>query len=178
MSEFPKNIFLIGFMGTGKTSLGKKIALKIQRKFIDLDSYIETEMKMSIADLFKKYGENEFRIIERDSLSKLIENNQQIISCGGGTPLFKNNMELMLSNGCVVYIESSIGKLFHRLKRNRIKRPLIADLNDEELLVFIKTKLNERNIVYKKAHLIHNTDDSKEVLIENIQKLNIELFKL
>lgn len=166
MSSLPQNIFLIGFMGAGKTTIGKKLASKLQYKFIDLDAYIESQSNMTIAEMFVKYGEKEFRIIERDSLRKLMQEPCQIISCGGGTPIFHNNMDSMKAYGVVVYLESNVGKLFHRLKKNRFKRPLIKNLNDLELREFIIKKLEERNPIYREADIVFNTDLGMLDLIE------------
>src|SRR5690554_3520166 len=150
-----KSVFLIGFMGVGKTTLGKKIAKKSGLPFIDLDQEIETSFEMSINSIFDKYGETFFRKEETKMLKKVIAENQHvIISVGGGLPCFNNNMELMNRAGLTCYLHRPAKELYQRLRNSKDERPLLRKLNDEELLSFIEVKLLEREVFYSKAKII------------------------
>jgi shikimate kinase len=147
--------FLIGFMGSGKSYLGHKIAKKLEYDFVDLDKYIESESMLFISDIFARYGEEEFRRIEADCLRKsTINKNNLIVSCGGGTPFNKSNWEWMQKNGKSIYLKQSEEILFQRLKKQKAKRPLIQNMDDVQLMEFIKSKLNERESLYLKADFI------------------------
>src|SRR5688500_7926474 len=98
-------VFLIGFMGSGKSTVGKKLAQKMTLDFIDLDAYIEKQRQKTISYFFENFGEEKFREIERDALAELLEKDNVVISTGGGTPCFFDNMEKIKKNGISVYIE-------------------------------------------------------------------------
>ncbi len=144
-------VFLIGFMGSGKTTIGKKLAAKLHLKFLDLDHTIEQEEKRSINTIFKEQGENYFRKMEHNTLKKLITQNDIIISCGGGTPCYYNNMELMNQKGITLYIELSAMALYSRLKEQKAKRPLLENIPNDKLLLFIEQKLQERVSFYDQS---------------------------
>ncbi len=169
----PKNtvFFLIGFMGSGKSYFGNKLSKKLNYTFVDLDTYIETESMMFISDIFARFGEPEFRRIEAECLRKVSENQDNIIiSCGGGTPFYNSNWEWMQEKGYTIYLKQNIEVLFQRLKKQKNKRPLIKDLDDAQLLDFIKSKLSERETLYSKATVILE-DISVSNLFETISKL-------
>src|SRR5690554_2323440 len=150
-----KSVFLIGFMGVGKTTLGKKIAKKSGLPFIDLDQEIETSFEMSINSIFDKYGETFFRKEETKMLNKLINNYPEaIISVGGGLPCFNDNMKLMNRAGLTCYLQRPAKELFHRLKNSKENRPLLTGKSDAELLQYIEVKLLEREVFYSKAKII------------------------
>lgn len=149
-----KNIFFVGFMGSGKTFFGKKLSKKWKRPFVDLDLYIEQKMEKSIDSIFKEYGEHYFRKLENQFLNELSAQENLIISCGGGTPIFHNNLEIMKKSGIVVYIKQPKEILLGRLRRNKQKRPLVQKLNDDELKAFINHKLEEREKFYNQANII------------------------
>jgi shikimate kinase len=149
-------VFLIGFMGSGKTTIGKKLANKLSLPFIDIDIEIETTEAMPINQIFISKGESYFREIEHKRLLELLHHKGAVIACGGGTPCFYNNMDLMNSYGKTVYIKLSPEGLYSRLNSNNQSRPLIKDLSETELKDFIKNKLSEREFYYQKSKLITN----------------------
>ena len=149
-------VFLIGFMGSGKTTIGKKLANKLKFDFIDLDAEIENDAQLSITNIVNQKGESYFRSIEQQKLVEVCAHKNLVLSCGGGTPCFNNNMELMNSTGLTLYLQLSPEALFSRLILSQEKRPLISNLNEAELLEFIKLKLKERETFYLKSNLIVN----------------------
>ena len=149
-------IFLIGFMGSGKTTIGKKLAAKLGYGFIDLDAAIEHAEGMYIRDIVGTKGELYFRGVESKTLKQL-ELVDKVISTGGGTPCFFDNMEWMKANGKVVYVELDEAALFSRLKTTNLEhRPLLKGLDDEGLKAFIQTKLAERKEYYLQADIKFN----------------------
>jgi len=135
-------IFLLGFMGSGKSTLGKKLAAKLKRDFVDLDELIEEKEKCSIQKLFDTKGEDYFRTIEHEYLKRLINvTTNQVISLGGGTPCFYGNMELMNESGVSIYIKYNAGILTNRLINAKIERPLIKGKTREELSQYINDTL-------------------------------------
>lgn len=156
-----KKIILIGFMGAGKTRLGKKISEEWDLPFFDLDRLIEEEEGKSIPELFSQKGEKAFRKMERKSLEKFFKNQQGdwILSSGGGTPCFGDNMDLMNQSGTTVYLCPTLTEIVKRLKKKKNQRPLIADVPDEELEGFIQKLLDKRENYYDKAHISIYSDD-------------------
>ena len=146
-------VYLIGYMGSGKSTIAKKIAASLAWSFIDLDKAIEEEIKLSISEIFKVRGEAYFRELESDVLRKFKSHKNTIISCGGGTPCYHDNMEYMNDTGITVYIRMTPAALRSRLKVNKSNRPLIADKNDDELLSYIQESLSLREKWYTKAKL-------------------------
>lgn len=144
-------IFLIGYMGSGKSTMGREVSRITGMQFIDLDTYIESRYRMSVRELFAQEGEDGFRLREQAMLHEVGEFEDVIVACGGGTPCFFDNMEWMNSHGITVYLDATIERLHERLKRGRHKRPLIADKNDDELLNFIIRALEARMPHYSKA---------------------------
>ncbi len=152
-------VFLLGFMGCGKSTLGKKLAQSLNSVFIDLDDYVESQAGQSINELFAEKGELYFRNLESECLHTICaENTSAVVSLGGGTPCFANNMRWVTRFGTSVYLSASPQELFNRLKGGREHRPLLANKTDEELLAFIVQKLSERNPFYQQAQLIFNTE--------------------
>ena len=153
--ENQNNIFLIGFMGSGKTTLGKKLAKKLGQPFFDLDVEIEKSEGLSINELFDQKGEAHFRELESKTLQSLIENNESfVLSLGGGTPCYHKNMELVNNSGISIYLKYNAGILASRLMGARKKRPLIKSLDEAKLKEFVGNKLIERESFYKQAELI------------------------
>ncbi|MEO5582949.1 MAG: shikimate kinase [Saprospiraceae bacterium] len=146
-------IFLIGFMGSGKSTIGKLLAHELKYTFIDLDSYIESSHHNSIAELFAKHGENGFRIIEKEALHELQSLQQIVVACGGGAPCFFDNMDWMKSIGEVIFLHCSPDSLFGRLKYEQAHRPLIRDFEPQALKQFIIKKLDERMPFYTQANI-------------------------
>lgn len=150
-------VFLIGYMGVGKTTVGKKLAKLLNKNFIDLDKFIESKYHKSIAELFAEKGENEFRQIEQKALVEVAQIENVIISTGGGAPCFFNNMELMNQSGITVYIHAQPEELAARLRASKNVRPLIAEKSPEELIPFITNHLSERERFYNQAKIIYKT---------------------
>lgn len=147
-------IYLTGFMGSGKSSIGKKIASQLGYQFIDLDQMIEDRHKTPISRIFEQYDETAFRIIENKTLRLTDEFEKTVIATGGGTACFHNNMDWMKENGITVYLKMHPKSLFHRLVKAKKKRPLLADKTEQQLQQFIDEQLTHREPYYNKAHII------------------------
>lgn len=145
-------IYLIGYMGCGKTTAGKKLAIKLGFNFIDLDEEIENRHNKSISQLFEDEGQDTFRLIEKKELHKTFNLKNTIVSAGGGAPCFFDNLEQMNKYGTTVYIQLTPQTLLERLREAKNKRPLIAHKSDTELFIFIETGLKEREPFYCKAN--------------------------
>ncbi|MGB0882825.1 MAG: shikimate kinase, partial [Vicingaceae bacterium] len=145
-------IFLIGFMGSGKTTLAKKLAKKLNYVFLDLDDEIEKVEELSITQIFDEKGGEYFRKLEKETLISLVSTNSQfVLSVGGGTPCFYDNMEVINNAGTSVYLKYNSGILTSRLINAKTKRPLIKGFNEDELKEFIQNKLSEREQYYKQC---------------------------
>ena len=147
-------IILLGYMGSGKTTIGTQLAKKLYQDFTDLDEYIEKKENKTITEIFKEKGEIYFRKIEHTYLKKFInENDTYVLSLGGGTPCYANNMNIISKETDLhsIYLKASVGTLYDRLKNNSSKRPLLAKLTKESLIEYIAKHLFERNIYYEKA---------------------------
>ena len=153
-------IFLIGFMGSGKTHWGKLLSKKLGLAFFDLDTVIVDQEKKSVADIFSTKGEEYFRYKETEVLERIIqEQDGFILSCGGGTPCFFNNIEVMKKNGKVIWLNTSIDVLKQRLLRERKSRPLINAVDDGDLSRYIVKKLSERRMYYQQADVMVNEEN-------------------
>ncbi|UKT64151.1 shikimate kinase [Pedobacter mucosus] len=160
-------IFLIGYMGCGKSTKAKQLAHRFGCPVIDLDSEIVAKTNKSIAAYFEEYGENNFRIYESEMLKTFNYPNNCVVATGGGLPCFFDNMAWMNANGITVYLEMQPAALVSRLEK-REKRPLIKDLNDEQLYEFITSKLHERNPYYTQAKVIINAFNLEPAHLEEI----------
>ena len=156
-------IFLIGYMGAGKTTLGRALAKELGIQFIDLDSYIEKRLCKSVSQIFAEKGEEGFRDIERRMLHEVGDFENVVISTGGGTPCFFDNIEYMNEHGTTVFLDVPVERLFIRLSIARKKRPLIMNKNDEELRSFIIEQLNKRETHYNKAKQKFIADQLEDV---------------
>lgn len=156
-------IFLIGYMGAGKTTLGRALAKELGIQFIDLDSYIEKRLCKSVSQIFAEKGEEGFRDIERRMLHEVGDFENVVISTGGGTPCFFDNIEYMNEHGTTVFLDVPVERLFIRLSIARKKRPLIMNKNDEELRSFIIEQLNKREPHYSKAKQKFIADQLEDV---------------
>ena len=156
-------IFLIGYMGAGKTTLGRALAKELGIQFIDLDSYIEKRLCKSVSQIFAENGEEGFRYIERRMLHEVGDFENVVISTGGGTPCFFDNIEYMNEHGTTVFLDVPVERLFIRLSIARKKRPLIMNKNDEELRSFIIEQLNKREPHYNKAKQKFIADQLEDV---------------
>lgn len=146
--------FLVGYMGSGKSTIGKQLASKLRYEFIDLDKLIESDYHITIPELFATKGEGEFRGMEHNTLKKIIQKNNVVIACGGGTPCYYDNMELMNRNGITIYIKMSADTLISRLSNSTQDRPLLSSKTPDELRTFVATQLEKREDVYHKAHYV------------------------
>lgn len=147
-----KKIFLIGFMGSGKTTIGKKLATKLKLPFIDLDEAIVRQEKKSIVEIFECYGEDYFRIQEKKMLAHIIKSNEAfVLATGGGTPCFFDNMDVMNQTGITFYLNYTPAFLTSRLLQATQKRPLLKNVLKDNMDNFIASLLKEREIFYKKS---------------------------
>jgi shikimate kinase len=144
-------IFLIGFMGCGKSTLGRKLATRLGYTLIDLDQQIEKITKSTVADYFAANGEDAFRQLESSTLKEYVYPANSIIATGGGTPCYFDNMDWMNANGLTIYIEMKPYALAKRLEQGIAKRPLLSNLTEEGIIAFIENKLAERNPFYSRA---------------------------
>ncbi|SMO59355.1 shikimate kinase [Solitalea koreensis] len=149
-------IFLIGFMGVGKTTFGKRLAKRLAVPFIDLDHLIEEHTGGSVADYFATHGEDAFRLLEKEILQQTNFPENAVISTGGGAPCFFDNMDWMNAQGKTIYIQMPATAIADRLKNAKEERPLIKGLKGESLINFIEERLLARELHYKKAHLTLN----------------------
>ena len=149
-----KRIYLIGYMGSGKTTLGRLLAEKLGAPFVDLDHLIERHCAKSVGQLFQEEGEEAFRCIESRMLREMPDAEGLVVSTGGGTPMFHGNMDYMNRTGLTVYLKVSPGELAVRLKTAKDERPLIRGKSDEELLAFITETLAQRETTYNLSQLV------------------------
>lgn len=168
-----QRIILIGYMGAGKTTVGKALAKELGLPFYDLDWYIETRMHKKVKEIFDEQGEEGFRRIERNMLHEVAEFENVVLSCGGGTPCFFDNMEYMNGQGTVIYLKCSPEVLFRHLKMGKGVRPLLLGKNDEELMAFIREQLERREKYYMKADNIVDV-----TLMESPDKIAITVNKV
>lgn len=147
-------IFLVGFMGCGKTSAGKKLAGRLGLHFIDLDNYIEEKTGKTIAEIFATNGEKNFRNYEHDSVSEISLKNNVLVATGGGTPCFYNNLEIINRSGLSIYLKMDAISLANRLINSKTERPLIKGKSKSELISYIKETLKEREKFYQKSNII------------------------
>lgn len=147
-------IYLIGFMGCGKSSLGRRLARKIDYPFIDIDRLLEEQSGMKVEDIFKAHGEDVFRNMEQKALHATLDYDDAVIATGGGTPCFFDNMDFMLTHGKTVYLRMDVTSLAHRLEASSHVRPLVQGLYGKELVGFIRERLKEREQWYLRSNCI------------------------
>ena len=144
-------IILMGFMGCGKSTIGRLLAKKLGYEFIDLDDAIQQDSEKTISEIFEKYGESHFRKLESKVLKKVVASNKDIVlALGGGTPCFNNNLKLVNKHPSV-YINCGVDVLNARLEKEKKHRPIIANQSSAGLRKFIASKLGERRAYYKQA---------------------------
>ena len=146
-------LFLVGFMGSGKTTLGKLLALELEYQFLDLDDYIESQERKTITEIFAETGETGFRELEKQCLNTLGTREHIVLSTGGGTPCYHGNMDWMNHHGTTIFLQNSPEVLFERLSKQKFHRPLIAKMDESGLKSFIETKLIERQGYYVQAQI-------------------------
>jgi len=149
-----RHVFLIGYMGSGKTTLGRMLAQEIAMPFLDLDHILEKETHRSIADIIRTDGELVFREREREVLHRVLSAEPGVVACGGGTPCFSDNMDRMRKAGIVVYLKLPPALLANRLRDEMAARPLLDGASSTSLEDFIRGHLAERETFYREAHII------------------------
>ena len=168
-----KRIILIGYMGAGKTTIGRALAKELGLDFYDLDWYIENRRRKKVPEIFAEMGEAGFRQIEHNMLHEVAEFEDVVISCGGGTPCFFDNIDYMNRQGQVVYLNCSPEVLHGHLLMGKTERPLLKGKSPEELIAFIKEQLATREQYYNKAR--YHLDVS---LMDNYDKIKFTVDKL
>ena len=178
LSIFEKNlkmkIVLLGYMASGKSSIGRKLSSKTGLTLIDLDDYIVEREKMTISNIFSKKGEIYFRKIEGIYLAEILNKKEDfILSLGGGTPCYGNNIQIINdANATSIYLQASVKKLAERLIAKKQKRPLVASLNDDQIFEFVGKHLFERTRFYEQAKISIKTDGKKKKeVVEEIYNL-------
>ena len=166
-------IILIGYMGAGKTTIGRALAKELGIPFYDLDWYIESRMRKKVPQIFAEKGEDGFRTIEHNMLHEVAEFEDVIISCGGGTPCFFDNMDYMNEQAETVYLKARPEVLYDHLRMGRTERPLLTGKSPKEPQTFIAEQLEQREPYYSKAR--HTLDVS---LMDNYEKIKISVSKL
>ena len=146
-----KPVFLIGYMGCGKTTLGEELARQMQLRFIGLDEYIECKQSTTIVEIFNEMGENRFRELETEAVRDVAAMQDVIIGCGGGTPCFFDNIDYMNQQAPVVYLKAKPEVLYKHLAMSKNDRPLLRGKSQEELITFIREQLEKREPFYTKA---------------------------
>ena len=147
-------VYIIGFMGSGKTTAGRKLSSSLGWSFIDLDEEIENYSEKSIPRIFEEDGEDSFRNTESLVLRSTADLFNSIISTGGGTPCHTGNMDFMKENGLTIYLKMTPEQLKQRLIESSGERPLIKNIPHNQLQDFIQKKLIERECFYNMADLI------------------------
>jgi len=168
-------IYIIGFMGSGKTTAGKKLASLLGWSFIDLDKRVEEYAGKTIAEIFSQSGEDYFRIIETQLLRNLKMCTKTVISTGGGTPCYIDNMDYMIETGLTIYLKLTPAELKSRLSQSKGKRPLIKDLDQNELTSFIKEKLAVREKWYERSDITMDGIDLDINLLLSHVKSNLSI---
>ena len=168
-----RRIILIGYMGSGKTTVGKALSKQTGMMFYDLDWYIESRMHTTVPKLFTERGEEAFRKIEYNMLHEVAEFEDIIISCGGGTPCFFDNMDYLNQQGDVVYLKATPEVLYKHLLMAKVERPLLKGKSPEELIAYISQHLQERAPFYEKAR--YTLDVS---VLDDYDKINISVERL
>lgn len=166
-------IILIGYMGAGKTTVGKALSKELDMPFYDLDWYIESRMRKTVPQIFAEKGEDGFRKVEYNMLHEVAEFENTIISCGGGTPCFFDNIDYMNQQGETVYLKATPEVLYGHLKMGKTERPLLKDKTPEEMQDFIKEQLTARETYYMQARHVLDVN-----LMDNYEKIAISVRKL
>lgn len=171
-------IFLTGYMGSGKSTLGRRLARRLEIAFIDLDDYFEAKFRTSISLFFERFGEDAFRRLEHEVLREVIDKyNNIIISTGGGTPCHFNNMELMNQHGTTIYLRLAAAALASRLSNSpfRYKRPKLKGMDKSTLLETVNAHLEEREPFYTRAQLIIDVFDlNVNEIVNKVIEMNRE----
>ncbi|MDY0027294.1 MAG: shikimate kinase [Lentimicrobium sp.] len=149
-----KPVFIVGYMGSGKSTVGKKVAGKLGYKFVDMDVLIVDLVGESIPEIFSSKGEDAFRQLERSVLQSLCSRSNTVVSTGGGAPCFFDNMKLMNNSGITVYLNMQVRSLSDRLQKSKLERPLLPAMPADDLEQYISRHLTERIPYYNEARLV------------------------
>lgn len=163
-----QHIFLIGFMGSGKSFWGQRLAARLHWPFIDLDEQIEQQAGKSIAEIFTEWGEDGFRKLEQKTLHRLATQPGTVVATGGGTPCFFDNLAWMNAHGLSIYLKAPPTLLANRLQHERSLRPLLKAVKSTDLQSFIENKLAEREPFYYLAHWICDQDQDAPEFLETL----------
>ena len=167
-----KTIILVGFPGSGKSTVGKRLASRLSLPFYDTDVYFTQKYHISISDFFSTYGEKFFRICENSVLKELLALPPCVISTGGGLPCYFEAMELMNETAFTIYLKLSPKSLFNRLYYSKKERPLVKNMTQEVLSRYVEQTLQQRDIFYSKAKLCIKGEDMKlDDLVEKLHSL-------
>ena len=168
-------VYIIGFMGSGKSTAGRRIASALEWKFTDLDRIIEERAGKTIQQIFSQDGEAHFRELESEVLRSMGNISDTVISTGGGTPCHGSNMDFMLESGLTIYLKMTPGQLTQRLLNSTGERPLLKNIPDDRLICFIEEKLAYREKWYSRADIIaQGIDlDIKDLCSEIREKLSL-----
>jgi shikimate kinase len=161
-------VFLIGFMGSGKTTLGRKLASRLGCMFMDLDHVLEAQEGITIAEYFTKFGEDAFRKLESEVLKQTPYPENVVVATGGGLPCFFDNMDWMNAHGKTIYIKLSPKTLADRLEHEKEERPLLREKHGEELVAFIAERLAVREGFYNQASIV---TDGLSLTAEKVEKI-------
>ena len=166
-----KKIFLIGFMGCGKSTIANLLASEMKLPLKDIDLIIEKRAELTISEIFNEHGENFFRYLEGVVLNEiLLEAGEMMVSTGGGLPCFDHRMEWMNRNDITIYLKCSVETLFNRIQIDSSKRPLVVNRTENELKEFIQNKLDERKSIYESASIIIDGNLSSIEVVQEILK--------
>ena len=168
-----RRIIIVGYMGAGKTTVGKALARETGLQFYDLDWYIEGRMRKTVPQLFAERGEDGFRRVESTMLHEAAEFEDVVLSCGGGTPCFFDNMDYMNAQGDTVYLKASPEVLCAHLRMGKTRRPLLEGKTPEELLGFVTEQLARREQYYLKAKHVLDVN-----LLDNYEKIKVSVERL
>ena len=160
-------IYIIGYMGSGKTTIAKELSNMLKLPYVDTDKEIQKKTNYTINEIFKKFDEIYFRKNEKEILTSIKGN--KIVSTGGGLPIYSDNMRYIKKNGISIYLKTPIQILFNRLKNSSDNRPLIQNIKNSDLKKFINKQIKQREYFYKQANYILETKDlSKEEILRKI----------
>lgn len=169
------SLFLVGYMGSGKSSIGKRLANRLEFDFIDMDNELEDYAQAKIEDIFSQSGEDSFRMLENRILNKLIARNDHlVIATGGGVPCHSENMTKITEHGFTLYLDLSPSKVARRIemsnRKNPGKRPLVKDKSGEELLAYVTDHLIVRKPFYEQADMVVNADKINSAKLDEIKE--------
>ena len=168
-----RRIIIVGYMGAGKTTVGKALAKETGLQFYDLYWYIEGRMRKTVPQIFAERGEDGFRLVERNLLHEAAEFEDVVLSCGGGTPCFFDNIDYMNSQGDTVYLKADPDVLYAHLRMGKVRRPLLENKTPDEMKAFIREQLARREEYYLKAKHVLDVN-----LLDNYEKIKISVEKM